>query len=205
MYGTNIDDEIIDIQKIVYVAASETDYDGDGVANADEECLVGTAVGQDVDEDGIDDACDGIIDAAPTVVPPVDVVDEQPEVISTDKEFPVSESRPEWLLIKEREIAEEQAAANQSATITPPEDTTTQQNAPITTYPQQENEPEDAANESTEQVPPTTQVAGVSSAVESKETLTETQNYWWVYIVVLVLFSLFGFGVYKFVTEENKV
>jgi hypothetical protein len=205
MYGTNIDDEVIDIQKIVYVAASDIDYDGDGIANEDEVCLVGTPSGQDVDADSIDDACDGFINAAPTVQPPIDIVDEQPEVISTYKELPESESRPEWLLIKEREIAEEQAAANQSATVTPPEETTAQQNAPITTYPQQENEPENAANESTDQVPPSTQVAGVSSAVESKETLTETQNYWWLYIVVLVLFSLFGFGVYKYVTEENKV
>lgn len=210
IYATNIENEVIDIQKIVYVAESETDYDGDGITNENEICLVGEASGQDIDQDGIDDACDGFIDTAPPTTPeestppPVEIIDEQPEVISTDKVFPPSESRPEWLLIKEREIAEEQAAANQSATVTQPAETT-QQQPPITTYPQQENKPEDAANTSSEETTPTTQVAGVSSAIETKEQPKSSANYWWLYLLVGAVIILFGFGVYRYMTEENKV
>jgi hypothetical protein len=137
--------------------------------------------------------------------PPIEVVDEQPIIVPTDKEFPQSESRPEWLLMKEREIAEEQAAANQSATITPPEETTNTQNAPLSTYPQQVTNEETEVDNQVEQTPPTTQVAGVSSAVESRQLPVKTHNYWWAYVLVAFVVTLFGFGVYKYVTEENKV
>lgn len=72
MYGHNIAGETIDVSQTVYVAASETDYDADGVANQDEACLVGESAGIDQDRDGIDDACDGEIDETPVdTVPPV--------------------------------------------------------------------------------------------------------------------------------------
>lgn len=213
LYATSIENKIIDIQKIVYVAASDTDFDGDGTLNTDEVCLVGEPSGQDADQDGVDDACDGFIDAPPATpeqpqaeTPPLEVVDEQPEIISTDKELPVSESRPEWLLMKEREIAAEQAAANQSATITQPEGNTTEQTIPVTTYPQQTTAPEDVVNEPTqEEQAPTTQVAGVSSAVETREREKNTQNYWWLYLIAGIVVIVFGIGVYRYITEENKV
>jgi hypothetical protein len=212
LYATNIENKVIDIQKIIYVAASETDFDGDGVLNTDEVCLVGESSGLDSDEDGIDDACDGFIDTPPTgeqnqsETPPIDVVDEQPIIISTDKELPVSESRPEWLLMKEREIAAEQAAANQSATVTQPEDSTTAPTTPVTTTNTQQTAVDTTTNEpALDDKQPTTQVAGVSSAVETKESQQTTHNYWWLYLITGVLVIIFGVGIYRYITEENKV
>lgn len=65
VYPTNIEGETINIQKIIYVAASEDDFDGDGIPNSDEACLYGEAGGEDADQDSIDDACDGFIDLPP--------------------------------------------------------------------------------------------------------------------------------------------
>lgn len=58
----------IDVQKTVYVRASETDYDGDGVPNSQSQCLAVQDSGIDLDKDGLDDACDGVI-IAPDDVP----------------------------------------------------------------------------------------------------------------------------------------
>lgn len=63
--GKNILDEPVDIAKIVYVAATINDYDGDGVANSNETCLGIEPLGVDIDKDGVDDACDGFIDMPP--------------------------------------------------------------------------------------------------------------------------------------------
>lgn len=61
VFGKDIDGENIDVYKTIYVAASETDYDGDGIDNDESACVFGEASGIDVDEDGIDDACDPYI------------------------------------------------------------------------------------------------------------------------------------------------
>lgn len=61
IYGKDINGQPIDIQRLVYVAASTTDWDGDGVPNSEEPCGIFEASGIDSDSDGIDDACDGII------------------------------------------------------------------------------------------------------------------------------------------------
>ncbi len=58
VYGTNMAGEHVDIQKVLYIAASADDYDGDGVPNSTSVCLLLPLSGQDVDNDGIDDACD---------------------------------------------------------------------------------------------------------------------------------------------------
>jgi len=58
VYGQNLAGEQIDIYKVIYVAASQDDYNGDGVSNAQDSCLVTALSGQDADQDGIDDACD---------------------------------------------------------------------------------------------------------------------------------------------------
>jgi hypothetical protein len=63
--GHNSAGEPIDIQKLVYVAASQTDIDGDGTPNGQEQCLLVTASSIDTDEDGVDDACDGQIYKSP--------------------------------------------------------------------------------------------------------------------------------------------
>jgi len=70
VYGTNMAGEPVDIQKMLYVAASADDYDGDGVLNNANSCLFVSPTGQDIDQDGIDDSCDPVI-AAPKVQAPV--------------------------------------------------------------------------------------------------------------------------------------
>lgn len=66
--GEAITGELIDIQKIIYVAANEADYDGDGTNNTNEACVIGEASEQDIDKDGVDDACDAVIGEPPAEV-----------------------------------------------------------------------------------------------------------------------------------------
>jgi len=47
-----------DVYQYIYVIASESDFDGDGFPNTQEQCAVGGVMGVDRDHDGIDDACD---------------------------------------------------------------------------------------------------------------------------------------------------
>lgn len=56
----------VDIQKVVYVAASPDDFDGDGVLNQDEKCGILEPLNEDYDQDGIDDACDPKITEPPS-------------------------------------------------------------------------------------------------------------------------------------------
>lgn len=63
--GMNIAGEYVELKKVIYVAQSGDDIDGDGIVNTDEKCLIGEASNQDVDKDSIDDACDGVIGEAP--------------------------------------------------------------------------------------------------------------------------------------------
>jgi lysophospholipase L1-like esterase len=73
IYGHNIAGEAVDMNRTVYVAAAATDYDGDGTPNAEEACVGVEPAGQDVDRDGVDDACDAEITQTPadTVSPTV--------------------------------------------------------------------------------------------------------------------------------------
>jgi lysophospholipase L1-like esterase len=70
VYGTNFAGDSIDIYKTIYVAASDNDFDGDGIPNNAEKCVVVEPSLQDYDQDGIDDACDGTIAEAPVISPP---------------------------------------------------------------------------------------------------------------------------------------
>jgi hypothetical protein len=58
-YGTAEDGTPLDVAEVVYVAASETDYDGNGVSNEQSDCKIQPDSGVDADNDGVDDACDG--------------------------------------------------------------------------------------------------------------------------------------------------
>jgi len=65
VYGPNLFGQPLDITKTVYIAATSTDYNGDGVANDIDPCALILASHVDVDKDGIDDACDPLIGDAP--------------------------------------------------------------------------------------------------------------------------------------------
>lgn len=43
------------------------DFDGDGILNADEQCVMGGASGIDEDHDGVDDVCDGEMNERQTI------------------------------------------------------------------------------------------------------------------------------------------
>jgi lysophospholipase L1-like esterase len=60
VYGKNKWGENIDIQKTVYVAASEDDIDGDGIVDSQDVC-VGVQSSKDTDKDGMPDSCDMFI------------------------------------------------------------------------------------------------------------------------------------------------
>jgi hypothetical protein len=65
LYGKSYGGDNIDLQQVVYVAQTSDDYDGDGILNVDDPCVILPASGLDVDKDGVDDACDGAIGPAP--------------------------------------------------------------------------------------------------------------------------------------------
>jgi hypothetical protein len=61
IFGKNMDNVDIDIYTVVYVAASEEDWDGDEIVNEEDPCLIIEESGIDSDLDEIDDACDPLI------------------------------------------------------------------------------------------------------------------------------------------------
>lgn len=61
LYGQNTASEAVDIYKEVYIAASQNDYNGDGTPNDSDPCPTSTTSKTDIDNDRIDDACDGYI------------------------------------------------------------------------------------------------------------------------------------------------
>lgn len=66
--GVNASQEPIEVQKVIYVAVTEEDIDGDSIPNIEERCLVHEAPAIDIDKDAIDDACDGYIGEPPISV-----------------------------------------------------------------------------------------------------------------------------------------
>ena len=82
IYGTSIAGDLIDIYKTIFVGASPNDFDGDGIANSSDPCQFITPTGQDYDQDGIDDACDGrILDPPAATTPQPQPQAAQPENI----------------------------------------------------------------------------------------------------------------------------
>jgi hypothetical protein len=57
--GTNVAGQDIDVTTTVYVATGTNDSDGDSIADRQDSCPLMINSGQDADQDGIDDACDG--------------------------------------------------------------------------------------------------------------------------------------------------
>lgn len=66
--ATNKSGEPTDTQKLVYIADSETDIDGDNVPNDQESCLLVMPSRTDYDQDNLDDACDGQISEPPAAL-----------------------------------------------------------------------------------------------------------------------------------------
>lgn len=72
-YGTDITGQPVDIYKVIYVASAIDDLDGDGVLDSTQKCVGLVPSGQDLDQDGTDDACDGTIDTPPVPTEPLDI------------------------------------------------------------------------------------------------------------------------------------
>ena len=64
--GPNQTDEPVDVTQPIYIPAGETDADADGIPDATDSCPVLYNSGQDNDQDGVDDVCDGFIDLPPS-------------------------------------------------------------------------------------------------------------------------------------------
>jgi len=65
LYATNLAGEPLDIFKSIYVGASPTDLDGDGMADSADACVAVANSNKDDDKDGVDDSCDGNIGQPP--------------------------------------------------------------------------------------------------------------------------------------------
>ncbi|HET6864139.1 MAG TPA: SGNH/GDSL hydrolase family protein [Candidatus Saccharimonadales bacterium] len=66
LLGINLMGQSVDIFKVIYVAESRDDLEGNGTVDSSQQCVLVEPVGQDFDQDGIDDACDGQISLPPT-------------------------------------------------------------------------------------------------------------------------------------------
>lgn len=191
LVGKTINGEDIDIQKIVYVAASEADIDGDGVPNDQELCLIGEPSNTDVDQDGIDDACDGFIDLPPTPTQPA------------EKELIQSESAP-----LSQFISNEPPTSLSVATSTipfNPVNSAPVQNTPTANTATTQDTPQQTNPTPTRSQNANTQVAGVSSAVESKPLSERTATSWWVYLMVATAVFITSVTFYRIIAAKNRV
>jgi lysophospholipase L1-like esterase len=68
-YGTDITGQAIDIYKVIYIASTADDLDGNGILDSTQKCVGIEPANQDYDQDGIDDSCDGKIDQSPVQTP----------------------------------------------------------------------------------------------------------------------------------------
>ena len=65
VYGTDSTGQSVDIYKTVYIAENFSDIDGNGTPDDQQTCIGLEPVGRDIDQDGVDDSCDGFISQPP--------------------------------------------------------------------------------------------------------------------------------------------
>jgi hypothetical protein len=65
LYGNDMFGNPIDLQQVIFVAASDDDQDGDGVTDSSDSCIYAAQSGTDSDQDSTDDVCDSLIAALP--------------------------------------------------------------------------------------------------------------------------------------------
>lgn len=98
IYGQNLAGQKVDVYDYVLVAASDIDFDGDGILDVNEGCTFVAPLGQDSDQDGTDDACDGFVDPIPVpppvVIPPAPVPDPTPAPSPTPVPTPIPDPVP---------------------------------------------------------------------------------------------------------------
>lgn len=95
LYGKNIASEDVDIQKLVYVAASPNDADGDGLNDDQDDCPL-FAPSVDTDQDGIDDLCDDEFNEPEIVVVVVEEAPHEEQETNQNTEDPkqILENQP---------------------------------------------------------------------------------------------------------------
>lgn len=153
--GPGLDGKPIDLYQFVYVAASDVDFDGDGTPNAAELCGIIEPSGNDIDNDAIDDGCDG------TIIPPTPQDPEPAATPEEDLSYKTNGSSPETNPPLEIE-SEQQTALDDRVSPAIAVITASQSSLP-------------AATPSVQQ-PLTTNVPGVLSASETSETDSSTQT-----------------------------
>ncbi|MBA2649881.1 MAG: SGNH/GDSL hydrolase family protein [Legionella sp.] len=92
IYGTDINNQSIDLYQTVYVGANENDWDGDNIANEADPCIIVEPSGIDEDHDGIDDACDAVI--GQTLEEPI--VYSSPSIIKSHEVFLLPDSKKKY-------------------------------------------------------------------------------------------------------------
>ncbi|MBX4201944.1 SGNH/GDSL hydrolase family protein [Candidatus Saccharibacteria bacterium] len=73
-YGTDISGQNIDIYKVLYVAHTADDMDGNGILDSSQGCVGIESANQDYDGDSVDDGCDGNINGLSSVQLPANVM-----------------------------------------------------------------------------------------------------------------------------------
>jgi len=71
LYGQDVTGQPVDIYKMIYIANTADDLDGNGILDSSEPCVGVPASGRDFDQDKIDDACDANITLPPAQPPSV--------------------------------------------------------------------------------------------------------------------------------------
>ncbi len=74
LQGNDVFGQPIDLQQVVFVAASNLDYDDDGITNDADSCPLIAQSGIDIDNDGVDDACDPSAVQPSTIITPEDQI-----------------------------------------------------------------------------------------------------------------------------------